>query len=130
MIPGSPSRLRSAETVIRTALVKGSAFSSHARARRSSALTTPPSAATRTSSPGNCFPVSATHRPPAPRPGQPPPGPGGVPAVAVDLAAERIQTQARDLPHGRPAVRAPAVEGPEPEDELAEVERIGEGGGR
>src|SRR5258706_7788678 len=33
-----------------------------------------------------------------------------VAAVAVDLAAERIQTQAGDLPHGRPVVRAPAAE--------------------
>src|ERR687888_567051 len=44
MIQGSPSRLRRPETVMRTALVKGSAFSSHARCRSSSALTTPPSA--------------------------------------------------------------------------------------
>src|SRR6478735_1761397 len=54
MIQGSPRRLRNAEIVMRTALVNGSAFSSHARARRSSALTTPPSAATRTSSTANC----------------------------------------------------------------------------
>jgi hypothetical protein len=60
MIHGSPSRLRSADTVMRTALVKGSAFSSHARSRISSALTTPPSATTRTSSTANCFLVSAT----------------------------------------------------------------------
>src|SRR5688572_8168025 len=59
MIAGSPSRLRNAETVMRTALVKGSAFSSHARARSSSALTTPPSAATRTSSTANCFRVGS-----------------------------------------------------------------------
>src|ERR671916_254820 len=59
MIQGSPRRLRSAETVMRTALVNGSAFSSHARSSSSSALTTPPSAATRTSSTANCFRVSA-----------------------------------------------------------------------
>ena len=39
MIQGSPSRLRSPETVMRTALVNGSAFSSHARSSSSSALT-------------------------------------------------------------------------------------------
>src|SRR2546425_684430 len=50
MIEGGPSRLRKAETVMRTALVNGSAFSSQARSRSSSALITPPSAATRTSS--------------------------------------------------------------------------------
>src|SRR5579883_3250017 len=44
MIQGSPRRLRSAETVMRTALVNGSAFSSQARSSSSSALTTPPSA--------------------------------------------------------------------------------------
>ena len=59
MIVGSPSRLRSADTVIRTALVNGLAFSSHARSNSSSALTTPPSAATRTSSTANCLRVSA-----------------------------------------------------------------------
>jgi D-alanyl-D-alanine carboxypeptidase (penicillin-binding protein 5/6) len=37
MIQGSPSRLRSAETVMRTALVNGSAFSSHARSKSPSA---------------------------------------------------------------------------------------------
>jgi S1-C subfamily serine protease len=60
MIAGSPRRLRSAETVMRTAFVNGSAFSSHARSRSSSELTTPPSAATRTSSTANCLRVSAT----------------------------------------------------------------------
>jgi hypothetical protein len=60
MIQGSPSRLRSPETVIRTAFVNGSAFSSHARCSSSSALTTPPSAATSTSSTANCFLVSGT----------------------------------------------------------------------
>src|ERR1700691_4201724 len=33
-----------------------------------------------------------------------------VPAVAVDLAAERVQTQARELSHGWPVVGTPAVE--------------------
>ena len=50
----------SAETVIRTALVNGSACSSHARSSSSSALMTPPSASTRTSSTANCLRVSAT----------------------------------------------------------------------
>src|SRR5439155_18962433 len=54
------------------------------------------------------------------------PGQGDVAAVAVDLAAERIQPQARDLPHGRPAVGAPAVECSEPEHELLQLERLGE----
>ena len=49
-----------------------------------------------------------------------------VAAVAVDLAAERIQPQAGDLPHGRPVVGAPAVERSEPEHELSELERLGE----
>src|SRR5438874_3114184 len=35
-----------------------------------------------------------------------------VAAVAVDLAAERIQTEAGDLSHGRPVVGTPAVECP------------------
>ena len=109
MIQGSPSRLRSAETVMRTALVNGSAFSSHARSRSSSALTTPPSAATSTSSTANCFRVERD-----------------VAAVAVDLAAERIQPQTCDLPHGWPVVGAPAVERSEPEHELSEFERLGE----
>ena len=38
------------------------------------------------------------------------PGQRDVAAVAVDLAAERVEPQTRDLPHGRPVVRAPAVE--------------------
>jgi len=63
VVPGSTRRLRSADTVMRTALVKGSAFSSQARSSSSSALITPPSAATRTSSTANCFLVSATYRP-------------------------------------------------------------------
>ena len=54
------------------------------------------------------------------------PGQRDVPAVPVDLAAERVQPQASDLPHGRPAVRAPAVECPEPEHELPQLERLGE----
>ena len=49
-----------------------------------------------------------------------------VAAVAVDLAAERIQPQAGDLAHGRPVVRAPAVERSEAEHELLELERLGE----
>ena len=54
------------------------------------------------------------------------PGQRDVAAVAVDLAAERIQPQACDLPHGRPVVGAPAVERPEPEHELAQLERLRE----
>src|SRR5919197_788128 len=49
-----------------------------------------------------------------------------VPAVAVDLAAERIQAQAGDLSHGWPVVRAPAVERSEPEHEFPEFERLRE----
>ena len=49
-----------------------------------------------------------------------------VAAVAVDLAAERIQTQTCDLSHGRPVVGAPAVECSETEHELLEFERLGE----
>ena len=49
-----------------------------------------------------------------------------VAAVAVDLAAERIQPQAGDLSHRRPVVGAPAVERSEPEHELLELERLGE----
>src|SRR5690606_29144877 len=41
------------------------------------------------------------------------PGERDVAAVAIDLPAERIQTQACDLSHGRPVVGAPAVECPE-----------------
>ena len=94
---------------MRTALVNGSACSSHARSRSSSALTTPPSAATRTSSTANCLRVTRD-----------------VAAVAVDLAAERIHTQTRDLPHGRPVVGAPAVERSEAEHELSELEGLRE----
>ena len=47
------------------------------------------------------------------------PGQRDVAAVPVDLAAERIQTQACDLPHRRPVVPAPAVECSEPEHELS-----------
>src|SRR5438067_13299092 len=109
MIQGSPSRLRSPETVMRTALVNGSAFSSHARASSSSALTTPPSAATRTSSTANCLG-----------------GERDVAAVAVDLAAERIQTQACHLSHRWPDVGAPAVESSEAQHEFLECERLRE----
>jgi zinc D-Ala-D-Ala carboxypeptidase len=49
-----------------------------------------------------------------------------VPAVAVNLAAERIQTQARNLPHRRPVVCAPAVECSETEHEFSEFERLGQ----
>ncbi len=49
-----------------------------------------------------------------------------VAAAAVDLAAERIQTQTSDLPHGWVAVGAPAVECSEPEHELPEFERFRE----
>ena len=54
------------------------------------------------------------------------PGQRDVAAVAVDLAPERIQPQARDLSHGRPVVGAPAVERSEAEDELSELERLRE----
>jgi hypothetical protein len=49
-----------------------------------------------------------------------------VAAVAVDLAAERIQAQPGDLEHGRPVVGAPAVERPQAEHELLQLERLGE----
>jgi hypothetical protein len=45
---------------MRTAFVNGSAFSSHAFSSSSSALITPPSAATSTSSTANCLRVRAT----------------------------------------------------------------------
>ena len=54
------------------------------------------------------------------------PGQRDVAAVAVDLAAERIQPQTCDLSHGRPVVRAPAVERSETEHELPELERLRE----
>src|SRR5207244_11968301 len=54
------------------------------------------------------------------------PGQRDVAAVAVDLTAERIQPQARDLAHGWPAVGAPAVERSETEHELLERERLRE----
>ena len=108
-IQGSPRRLRSPETVMRTAFVNGSAFSSQARSSSSSALTTPPSAATRTSSTANCFLRQCD-----------------VAVVAVDLPPKRIQPQACDLPDGWPAVSAPAVERPQPEHQLSELERLRE----
>ncbi len=46
--------------------------------------------------------------------------------VAVNLAAEGVQTQAGDLPHGWPVVGTPAVECPEPEDEFLELEWLGQ----
>ena len=48
------------------------------------------------------------------------PGQRDVAAVAVDLAAERIQPQTCDLSHGWPVVGAPAVECSETEHELSE----------
>src|SRR5215472_14539202 len=54
------------------------------------------------------------------------PGERDVAAVPVDLPAERIQTQARDLPHGWPVVGAPAVERSEAEHEFSQFERLGE----
>jgi D-alanyl-D-alanine carboxypeptidase (penicillin-binding protein 5/6) len=52
------------------------------------------------------------------------PGQRDVAAVARDLAPERVEPQACDLPYGRPAVGAPAAERPEPEHELLELERL------
>ena len=49
-----------------------------------------------------------------------------VAAVAIDLAAKRIQPQAGDLAHGRPVVGASAVERAEAKDELLELERLGQ----
>src|SRR4051812_25002904 len=49
-----------------------------------------------------------------------------VAAVAVDLSAERVQPQARDLSHRGPVVGAPAVERSESEHELLELEGLGE----
>src|SRR3954462_11454774 len=49
-----------------------------------------------------------------------------VAAVTVDLSAERVQPQPCDLTHGRPRVGAPAVERPEAEYELSELERLRE----
>ena len=54
------------------------------------------------------------------------PGQRDVAVVAVHLAAERIQSQACDLSHGRPVVRAPAVECSETEHELPQLERLRE----
>src|SRR3954453_2864166 len=52
------------------------------------------------------------------------PGQRDVAAVAVDLSAERIQPQTCDLSHGRPGMRAPAIERSEKEYELSELERL------
>src|SRR3954471_7792178 len=49
-----------------------------------------------------------------------------VAAVAVDLPPKRVEPQAGDLPDGRPAIGAPAVERSESEHELAELERLRE----
>src|SRR3984893_15475399 len=47
-----------------------------------------------------------------------------VAALAVDLAAERIQTEACDLSHGWPDVGPPAVERSETKHEFLEFERL------
>ena len=85
MIQGSPRRLRSAETVMRTALVNGSAFSIP---RPFQELL----GADDTAFGGD---EDLEH-------GELLPGQRDVAAVAVDLAAERIQPQACDLSHGWP----------------------------
>src|SRR3954471_17309593 len=54
------------------------------------------------------------------------PGQRDVAAVAVNLAAERIQPQIRDLAHRRSVMRTPAVERSETEHELLELEGLGE----
>ena len=54
------------------------------------------------------------------------PGQRHVAVVAVDLSPERIQPQTCDLSHGWPVVGAPAVERSEPEHEFLEFERLGE----
>src|SRR4029077_19163431 len=52
------------------------------------------------------------------------PGERDVAALAVDLAAERIQPQACDLSRGWPDVGPPAVERSETEHEFLELERL------
>src|SRR3954468_2980784 len=54
------------------------------------------------------------------------PGERDVSAVAVDLAAERIEPQPDHLSHGWPGMGAPSVERSETEHELSELERLGE----
>src|ERR1041385_1678329 len=54
------------------------------------------------------------------------PGQRDVAAVAVDLAAERIQPQTGDLSHRRPRGGAPAVERSGRQHELSHVERLRE----
>src|SRR3954453_14801823 len=54
------------------------------------------------------------------------PGQRDVAAVAVDLSAERVEAQIRDLSYGGPAVGASAVEGSEFECEFLEFEGFGE----
>jgi hypothetical protein len=49
-----------------------------------------------------------------------------VTSVAEHLPAERVEPQAPDLADRRPGVPAPAVERPQPQDELPQVERLGE----
>src|SRR4051812_21111199 len=51
-------------------------------------------------------------------------GQSHVAAVAVALAPERVEPQPRDLPDGRPVVRAAAIEGSKAEHELLELERL------
>ena len=109
MIQGSPRRLRSAETVMRTALVNGSAFS----------IPRPFEQLFGADDTAFGSDEDLEHR-------ELLPGQRDVAAVAVDLPAERIQPQACDLPHGRPVVGAPAVERSEPEHELPELERLRE----
>ena len=101
MIQGSPRRLRRAETVMRTALVNGSAFSSHARLEELFGADDPAFGRDEDLEHGELLPRERD-----------------VAAVAVDLAAERVQPQAGDLPHGGAVVGAPAVERPQAEHEL------------
>src|SRR3569833_165226 len=49
-----------------------------------------------------------------------------VTSVAKNLPAEGIQPQTRDLTDRRPRVRPPAVQRPQPHDELPKLERFGE----
>jgi hypothetical protein len=49
-----------------------------------------------------------------------------MPFVAEDLPAERIEPQTGDLVDRGPGVRAPTVERPQPQDELPQLERLGE----
>ena len=109
MIQGSPRRLRSAETVMRTALVNGSAFSIPRPLQELFGADD-----------------TAFGRDEDFEHGELLAGERDVAAVAVDLAAERIQAQPCDLSHGGPVVGAPAIERSETEHELSELERLGE----